>query len=89
MRVLEDLQFEVETQSQPICILLHPQNDTILEIDEYFHLQIVADPPVNTSLSSLSTASVIILDDDSKMLRLNKSVQCSMYFQTTRCDYQF
>lgn len=73
MRVLEDLQFEVETQSQPICIPLHPQNDTILEIDEYFHLQIVADPPINTSLPR-STASVIILDDDSKMLRLIRSM---------------
>ena len=67
MGVVEELQFEVETQDQPICITVHPENDTTLETDEYFNLEIVADPPVNSSLSSRPTASVIILNDDSKI----------------------
>lgn len=67
MEVLEELQFEVENQTLPICITLRIVDDTILETDEYFFLNIIAFPPVNQSLSSQPTASVIILDDDSKL----------------------
>ena len=70
IEVVEELQFEIGTQGQPICITVHPQNDTILETDEYFHLEIVASPPVNNSLSVRSVTSVIILDDDSEILKL-------------------
>ena len=70
IEVGDERQFEIGTQGQPICITVHPQNDTILETDESFHLEIVASPPVNSSLSIHSVALVIILDDDSEILRL-------------------
>ena len=68
VEVLQDLQFEVETQTQPICIPVSPETDTIFETDEFFNLEIIAIPPVDNSLSSQSTASVTIINDDGKKI---------------------
>lgn len=65
--VSEDRQFEIQTQTQDICILVQSNNDMTLEEDESFVVTIIANPPVNASLSRLM-ASVIIRNDDSKYI---------------------
>lgn len=63
--ISENKQFEIQKQTEPICIIVYPNDDMTLEEDESFFVTIIANPPVSTSLSRLM-ASVIIRDDDSK-----------------------
>lgn len=65
--VSRDEQFEIQTQTQDICITVQTTSDTTLEEDESFIVTIIANPPVNSSLSRLM-ASVIIRNDDSKYM---------------------
>lgn len=65
--VSEDRQFEIQTQTQDICITVQTNSDMTLEEDESFIVTIIANPPVNSSLSRL-VASVIIRNDDSKYM---------------------
>ena len=65
MAVEQQFEFNSDTQAQPICIDVSPENDTILEDNESFFLSIFATPPVDI-LSSQLMASVLILNDDSK-----------------------
>ena len=84
VEVLQDLQFEVETQTQPICIPVSPEDDTIFETDEFFNLEIIAIPPVDNSLSSQSIASVTIINDDGKKIYAFHS----FIFSPNRLDHQ-
>lgn len=65
--VSRDLRYEIQTQTQDICITVQTNSDMTLEEDESFIVTIIANPPVNSSLSRL-VASVIILNDDSKYM---------------------
>lgn len=65
--VSRDEKFEIQTQTEDICITVQTISDTTLEEDESFIVTIIANPPVNSSLSRL-VASVIIRNDDSKYM---------------------
>ena len=67
--VSEQQVFVSQNQAEPICITVNLVNDTRVETNESFSVQILAAPPVST-LSTQLIAMVIIQNDDSKLLML-------------------
>ena len=65
--VSENREFTIQTQTEPMCIAIVPNNDMTLEESETFLVTIEANSPVRTSTPRL-VASVVIQNDDSECI---------------------